>query len=134
MSPSRRVSSSSPGHCVLWFPQPCVLVKSLPHTIVASLSLHLAVRLSSCRVLIVLITCLHCVLGSPRLNIACVHSSLSCVSAKWVGTNVGRGVLTMVSEINSNNERRHWSSFVVWFPCYNVAPGFHINELRGEEE
>jgi len=86
-------------------------VLSLPHTVIAlspcivvTPRCQVVVVLCHCHVIIVLIACLHRVLGSPWLNITCVHSSLSCVSAKWVGMNVGRGVLTMVSEINSNDE------------------------------
>jgi len=35
MLPSWHVSSSSPGCCVLWFPQPGVLVKSSSRVVVA---------------------------------------------------------------------------------------------------
>jgi len=69
-------------------------------------SLHLAVRLSSCCVIVM----------SSLSSHVCTMSLAPCVSAKWVGTNMGQGVLTMVSKINSNNERQHWSSFVVWLP------------------
>ena len=110
---------ASPSWCVSWSSHVVVPSAPCPHQVITAcccrhapslprhpaLSLHLAVWSLSCHVLVVLVACLHHVLGSPQLDVACVSSSLSCVSAKWVGMNVGWGVLTVVSEIKSNDER-----------------------------
>ena len=51
--------------------------------------------------------------------------------------NVGWGILTVVSEINNNNERRSWQCCHSSFGCHvtncNVAPVFCMNEMKGEE-
>jgi len=98
-------------------------------------SLCLAVRSCPSHIIIVLVAWLHHVSGSPQLNIACVCSSLSWVSAKWVGMNARQGVLTMVVKITAmtNNNQCHHLLFGCHITDCDVAPGFHIKELISEE-
>ena len=63
----------------------------------------------------------------------CAGSSLSCVSERWVGTNVGGGILSMVCKSNNNDDIGHSSSFGCHVPNCNVAPVFHLNDVSGEE-
>jgi len=102
-SPSRRVSSSSPGCCVSWFPQPGVLVKSSSRVVVAThlssprrpaSSLHLAVGSSSCRVVVVsslsslrvcTVSLAHLGSTSPVSVRRCPVSQRSGLGRKWDG-------------------------------------------------
>ena len=62
---------------------------------------------------------------------------LSCVSMKSVGTNVGQGVLTMVSYITQwqpmTNVSCH-SSFGCHITVSDVAPGFRVRGMSGRRK
>ena len=51
--------------------------------------------------------------------------------------NMGWGILTVVSEIKNNDEQQHCQHCCSLFGCHvtncDVAPVFHMNEMKGEE-
>ena len=50
---------------------------------------------------------------------------------------MGWGILTVVSEINNNNKQQCWQCHCSSFGCHvtnrDVAPVFHMNEMKGKE-
>jgi len=152
VSPSCHVSLLlSPGHCVLWFHHcpvswswchqvllsPCTIVTLSP-CIVVTPCCQVVIVPCPCHIIVVLVASLLsslCGCTTSVAHLTCVCSSLSWVSAKWVGTNARWGVLTVVVKITAtmNNNQCHCSSFGCHIADCDVAPGFHINELTSEE-